>query len=1184
MFRRLIGAVLSLVLVLPASAQQFYVVGSPASHIPFQSQGLPGGGFIVGLENLGGIPFARTDSFGGYIHGTDNKWHPTTSNNSFSTAACEKPTYVAVPSCAGIYPTSGATQSFQFPSGVISQCISPANPTIAFEYGGDGNVYKSTNISQSAPESDLTHNTWVNVNQLGGSGFFKSAGGTTDSSNTALRMNGPFIACDPNNPDHVLLSGEGGTGTTGLGLVYETLNGGIDWASIATSDIPATTSTNYAVIVFDKNSGTCTPAGYSAAVTCYVYIFTLGAPAGFYASFTGGATTTWTQISGVTPGGPRTISHAAIPQSVNSNSSDHLLWAVDNVSGGSGGAVWTYAPGLTPPSTGVWTTVLLSTVAAHSVAINPAHSDHVMIQTNSGTFVPTTTGVAGFGGTTPVGVGVTKAPGDSPWLTAGGLIPGDLVLDSNDNLLLTAGQGAWSSPGPMPVLGGGNITLTANVLGVTQPNGMGVVLSKSLTPITGYLDLGLCTISVATFTPPTACSPIEPIVSLTMAGGLDVSRTDRNFVVARLSGNPSQQGFELSGWSTDGYTATYNIFNDWTAVLHNADISSNAGEVHVLLNNAPPGLVNWSAGAGTILCTRALANTGGPNSFTGTGSCYGIHNLSVIGSVTEFDMLGSTIGTVKTSGVDYTLYRPTNPLSNWKGSLNIYNITNVGGTNAVRVTYDIVSGQNGGALLTGSRIQITGTASSGVNIDGFWIATNPIGVTGNVGTIDLRNSTFPGGSYVSGGTVNTVQPSGGSIAAASDTNIIQAAALGTIPQCTTDGGKTWTPLTPTPLLQTTVTGGPYAVGTTAIPVASVTGIAATTELIFDLDDGSQFYGRVASIASLTLTLNVGVPANRSILGSGSNVYSITTGWQQNGNASASIVTADYVHPNTFYLANVNIGLVKVHGGLTCSPSINVNNDTLSLAGHWLKDGGGAVHLKAVPGESGHLFWSVGSNGAPSGLNANDTLWRVCNGDNDGVASPGQNGPVVMHQFPGMFAPWNVGLGKAKPGSAGYASIYVFGWYDKTGAKSAAVSQWGLWESTDDPNHGNSSSVGVDNCKDTSASFTSATIAGTALHIAGTITGTPGIHIGDGVLGANHDITDTVIVSGSGNDWVVSKSQTVASETMTTGGTFHFVTDWPSILPGGAKVTIHPSDVTGDPDVYGPVYWNTGGGAFWGTVN
>ena len=109
----------------------------------------------------------------------------------------------------------------------------------------------------------------------------------------------------------------------------------------------------------------------------------------------------------------------------------------------------------------------------------------------------------------------------------------------------------------------------------------------------------------------------------------------------------------------------------------------------------------------------------------------------------------------------------------------------------------------------------------------------------------------------------------------------------------------------------------------------------------------------------------------------------------------------------------------------------------------------------------------------------------------------------MHQVPGVFEPIVIGSGKPAPGH-NYDSLWFIGWYDAGNVQANAV--FGLWNSIDDPNHGNS----------------------------GTCT----------------DGTWTKRSDGYPNGWDVT----------------------------------NPSDISGDPYVYGEVYLSTPAGAFLGMFN
>ncbi|HUO56204.1 MAG TPA: hypothetical protein VMU27_02090, partial [Candidatus Paceibacterota bacterium] len=200
----------------------------------------------------------------------------------------------------------------------------------------------------------------------------------------------------------------------------------------------------------------------------------------------------------------------------------------------------------------------------------------------------------------------------------------------------------------------------------------------------------------------------------------------------------------------------------------------------------------------------------------------------------------------------------------------------------------------------------------------------------------------------------------------------------------------------------------------------------------------------------TLTFAPAVPPGDSIPAN-AKLYS-DSGWTFAAYLYGSVVAADQVTPNTFYGVNFYAGLMKWTNCGTPVSIANINNSG------WTADGNFNSTLKAVPGEAGHLFFTVGPVGSGgSAQPASSRLWRMCN-----ASSAGANG-ATWQSVPGMYEPVAFGFGAPAPGK-NYPTEYVVGWYDTSvntgGNGSINNAQYGIWESTDDPNHGVTSTCDV----------------------------------------------------------------------------------------------------------------------------
>jgi hypothetical protein len=276
---------------------------------------------------------------------------------------------------------------------------------------------------------------------------------------------------------------------------------------------------------------------------------------------------------------------------------------------------------------------------------------------------------------------------------------------------------------------------------------------------------------------------------------------------------------------------------------------------------------------------------------------------------------------------------------------------------------------------------------------------------------------------------------GGSIAASTRNNIAVAGANGGRIQCSLDQGQTWTPNQPIPYVQTTVTGGPYAAGTTVITVASAAAFGVGSLVTLELDDGSRMMVIPSNISTNTITFSPAIPAGMSVATGRAAYLSVGAGYGFAVYGNLQQLAADQVAANTFYAVNINSGLYR---WTNCGTPTLVNANV----GNWLQNASINTQVKAVPGESGHLFVSTGHSGGYGTYHpVSSGLWRTCSGT---------QGTVTMERVRGFFEVHTFGFGKTKPGS-NYASEYVDGWYDAGNVQANAV--LGTWKSTDDPNHG-----------------------------------------------------------------------------------------------------------------------------------
>lgn len=369
----------------------------------------------------------------------------------------------------------------------------------------------------------------------------------------------------------------------------------------------------------------------------------------------------------------------------------------------------------------------------------------------------------------------------------------------------------------------------------------------------------------------------------------------------------------------------------------------------------------------------------------------------------------------------------------------------------------------------------------------------------------------------------------------------------------------------------TVTGG----GTTVSFMATAgLGAITITGGTFNISGAAVPFARVPSASPANT--HYSIPPGRTVA-NGTGILDISRGWPPNNFLFGKVIAADKVTPNRFYLVNWKTGLLAFTG---CGSPVLVN--AMARPNGWLQFGGTNAKLDSVPGEAGHLFYTDGPQGSPSHGNGSHKLQRTCNGVTNSAGTGNALPGAVMHGTLGTFAPATFGFGIHAPGKT-YPSIAYVGFYDPTGKNLEANAVYGIWRSTDDPNHGNTGAAAA--CFDYNGQLNGAQIMGTNLTFTSVTAGAAGVGavaIGDGILGVNGDVaTGTRIVSGSGLSWQVNISQTVPTETMTAGGTFQSIGTWLTAIPGQPAWGNQINDFACDPVVFGPCYAQTNEGGFFG---
>lgn len=998
----LASAFLFLFASLPGDAASFSVYCSTCGSLSLtnwtQIYGGGGGNMAHLSISAQGVRIDSGDVFSAWIWSTtDNSWH-----NLATTASMPAANWLYYPA------NTSANQTYQgFPNypGTIDQQGCPSSATCAYMYGGNY-VYYSNNISTTSPGSI----TWCNTG-----GFTKQ----NDNPNTVVGQNNPgqYIAVDPYNASHVIVA----TQQSGL---FESFNAdsawnsgactgtAATWASIPTGagGIPAATGAPVPYnIAFDSTGGTTTRSGHTVAAKLYIY--SAGSTAGVRASTDGGATYT------LTTSGPSTVKHIKVS---GASAGGGNVWVVDGSTN-----LWVYA-------SGVWTQVS-GVSGVYDVTINVNNGNHIVALhggSPSDLYVCAsncTSGSAAFTEQT-----ATLAAGDTGWLSwaAIGTNPGNVEFDSsiNDVILANMGQGVWQTTYPS-----GSFVWSALSKGIEGAQYSHLVVPSQETIAIGAQDTSGCQYKITTAnTPPSTCFPTAAYLALAYASSLSMT-PDRTLTYAKI-GADGGAGVGADGYSTDGFKSNYLPLNLWNAtVAASGTTMADNGSGKLRVQVASTTLLNtWAAGdaitRNSIMCVFSSNNVDVNTTYLGFIQFNNTCDEIVVHDSTHFDMPNIDYSSgLSTNGFSFIFYVPGYAQDENFGLNAVVNVTSA--TGLVQITGDTFQ------IGQGSPFCVSGVTMSGATVvNGCWVNAKPQ-PNYNLPVI-LAGSTFAGAdTYTTGGVLTTYGNAGGDIAPASSTNVSEVS-VNSFPLCTTNGGQSWA--------YERVTGDAGAAGTFAsglISAGATTATIATGSWPFPganqtvkLTSGRwlSIYG---SQSGSTLTFTPAVPPGDSIP-SGATFYG-NTGYNAAYYNSQVALVRDWVTPNTFYAVNANVGLIK---WTNCGTPTIVIAETAQTG--WLSQYGGYGKAATVPGEAGHLFWTVGLTFGGT-YPANTSLYRTC-----GLTGSS----ATMQRVPGFYNAKTVGFGAAAGGQS-YPTEYVVGWYDSTGADNQNIAVFGIWESTNDPNNG-----------------------------------------------------------------------------------------------------------------------------------
>lgn len=716
------------------------------------------GGWLTGLDiNPDGTKLARADIYGGYVY------DPASTACGVTGCWSQIKTQSRMPATNFGYVGSGTTQinynGIAGGAGIYEMSTAPSNSSIGYAMI-DGWIFKTTNKFASL---SLTGSGT-------GSGFNSPTGATatpvamaTNASNN--RQCGRKMAIDPLNPAIVF------AGTDAIGL-FNTSNSGALWnpvSGVPTSTGSASTAVNY-LIAFDPTSG-------SGSVTQTIYAWTNGTTAGVYVSTDAGVH--WA----LTTNSPSTGCHLIVDQT-------GVAWLVDSSTGGANGNLWKLS---SPGGAWVKVTSLSASATAHSVAVDPANANHIVTVSAGGTVnTSVDRGVTWSGYTS-----IIRSASDIPWLAAVNELSmsnGDAIFDpsqcaggaGNCTLIFGEGIGVWSSNPPNS---NAQLTWTSMSAGIEELVPRDIMAPNGV-PIAAVSDRSTFDLGTSNAFPLNYNTTYRNTVSLNVNWAEDWATSNSSYMAAVIGDINGTTPFDNSGFSTDG-GQNWNIFHSYLQDVSSSVLSSGTGGVVRLTLPSTTGLTTWVAGSGSLV--RIIPYNPTINSC----SIGAIPNVSlrkfwpitvdpVAGAYIELQ--GTTYSSLNltTTCGSLIVAVQTNPLTSNDGFYTVTNVTD-NGSGKVRVTVNSTSS----AQISGAITCITGVVMTGATVvNGCWQIS---GQSGNGLDLDL-SSFVPGDTWSSGGVANKFIPQGGSIAVSTPLNMILVGGGKDYPQCTTDGGLTWTEL------------------------------------------------------------------------------------------------------------------------------------------------------------------------------------------------------------------------------------------------------------------------------------------------------------------------------------------------------------------------------------------------------
>lgn len=389
------------------------------------------------------------------------------------------------------------------------------------------------------------------------------------------KSQGPYLACDPNNPD-ILYMGVNNK------VVY-TKNGRLGGSATFTTETDVgTTGSLPSAIVFDPASST------------HIWIFAYST--GVYETTNGG------QANGgsfsLTTSGPTTFEHMYADKF-------SQLWVPTGTT-----SLRKYVNG-----TG-WATVTVPS-AIVAIAADPAStlvgSNHLAGVGGAGGVMNSTNNGGSWTGPNFNGVKSANSP-QAPWLATTNegdpgsnnlfLTTGNVAFDSSSNFLLAAGVSIWSTPSPITVSA---TPWSANMVGMEQLVVNQVISPPGIGPISALWDRGV----IPSFNPdayPTVQYPTSfSVNAIQGAWGIDYAAGTTGFASACIVSNIASDGSPAST-SDGGHTWT-----GWAASPSGLDdgclVAVSTATNWVVLSKSSSGTLRYTTNGGTSWNTSTVPGT-----------------------------------------------------------------------------------------------------------------------------------------------------------------------------------------------------------------------------------------------------------------------------------------------------------------------------------------------------------------------------------------------------------------------------------------------------------------------------------------------------------------------------------------------------------------------------------------------